>query len=86
MTSISSCCGADVAVKGNTTKYWVCQKCLQACDVVPKSERDRIIEKLEVLKLEYEKFDHGCGRETCCEMHCCQKVLDAAIKAIKNEI
>jgi hypothetical protein len=34
----SVCCGAEVIIEGETTKFYVCLKCGQACDVEVKCE------------------------------------------------
>ena len=35
---LSKCCAAEVFVAGRTTKYYVCSKCKQPCDIM--SEED----------------------------------------------
>lgn len=31
---ISKCCNSQVTIEGNTTKFYACQKCKKACDIV----------------------------------------------------
>lgn len=31
---ISSCCSEKAVTRGNTTKFYICDKCLKACDVI----------------------------------------------------
>ena len=33
MGKLSNCCQAEVFVGGDTTKYYVCQKCKEPCDL-----------------------------------------------------
>ena len=41
----SNCCNADVRVEGNTTKYYVCTECGNACDIIMEISRIEVIGK-----------------------------------------
>jgi len=40
MTDLSSCCKADVAIQGGTTKWWECRSCKRACDLWTPKQGD----------------------------------------------
>lgn len=76
MTQLSKCCGAEMRIEGDTTKFYVCKKCENACDPavgLPWEER-------------FAEFTTGKGWEADKDMHLVLASVDSIKHFISGEI
>lgn len=69
----SNCCKANVIVKGDTTKYYVCSKCGKPCDIITNF--------FDLTEKEREKIINNSAKQANKE----QRELVNAYKKIKNQ-
>ncbi len=43
--NVSDCCGESIHIAGDTTHYFVCNKCLKSCDSIPITWQEEFEEK-----------------------------------------